>query len=297
MYASCATPQDYTRQPLPMRLDYVSFTVQFYHVEASGVAMESRLEEQSINDSYRRALDSRQREFWAGVTGVAPLLLGAMPFGLIYGVLAITIGLPVLMAQGMSMVIFAGSAQFLTTQLLRDGAPLLVMITTAAVLNLRHMLYSASLAPHLQPLNRGWKALLAYLLTDEAYAIAITRYWRADGQPDDGQQSSKYKHWFVLGTGLALWVTWQISTAVGIFMGAQIPDAWSLDFAMPLTFIAIVVPALRDHATVGSALVAGTVVVLTLTMPLKLGLVTAMVMGILAGYAIERITKAITKTK
>ncbi len=259
--------------------------------------MESRLEEQSSNNSHRGAPESRQREFWAGVTGVAPLLLGAMPFGLIYGVLAITIGLPVLMAQGMSTVVFAGSAQFLTTQLLRDGAPLLVIIITAAVLNLRHMLYSASLAPHLQPLNRGWKALLAYLLTDEAYAIAITRYWQADGQHDSAQNSSKYKHWFVLGTGLALWITWQISTAVGIFMGAQIPDAWSLDFAMPLTFIAIVVPALRDRATLGSALVAGSVVVLALAMPLKLGLVTAMVLGILAGYAIERITKAIATTK
>lgn len=255
--------------------------------------MASRLEEQNINDSQIVAVGSRPREFWAGVRGVAPLLLGAMPFGLIYGVLAITIGLPTAMAQGMSMIIFAGSAQFLTTQLLRDGAPLVVIIITAAVLNLRHMLYSASLAPHLQPLNRGWKALLAYLLTDEAYAIAITRYWQADGQQDHAQNTSQYKHWFVLGTGLALWITWQISTAVGIFMGAQIPDAWSLDFAMPLTFIAIVVPALRDRATLGAAVVAGTVVVLALAMPLKLGLVTAMVMGILAGYGIERITKSV----
>ncbi len=257
--------------------------------------MESPLAEQNIDEHRAVASGSRQREFWAGVVGVAPLLLGASPFGLIYGVLAVTIGLPAIMAQGMSTVIFAGSAQFMTTQLLRDGAPLLVIIVTAAVLNLRHMLYSASLAPHLQGLHRGWKALLAYLLTDEAYAIAITRYWQASEQPASVPQSSNHKHWYVLGTGLALWITWQISTAVGIFLGAQIPAAWSLDFAMPLTFIAIVVPALRDRATVGAAVTAGAVVVLTLTMPLKLGLVTAMVAGILAGYGIEQITKAIAR--
>ncbi|MEZ4677669.1 MAG: AzlC family ABC transporter permease [Caldilineaceae bacterium] len=193
----------------------------------------------------------------------SPLLLGAMPFGLIYGVLAVTIGLPVHMAQGMSVIVFAGSAQFITTQLLRDGAPLVVIAITAAVLNIRHMLYSASLAPYLQHLHRGWQALLAYLLTDEAYAIAITRYWEAPGQTPVVEPSANQTHWFVLGAGLALWVTWQISTAVGVFLGSQVPAAWSLDFAMPLTFIAIVVPALRDRATIGAALVAGTVVMVT----------------------------------
>jgi len=253
--------------------------------------MDVQLTEQRINEAVVNAAGSRQHEFWAGVVGVAPLLLGAMPFGLIYGVLAVAIGLPVAMAQGMSVIVFAGSAQFMTSQLLRDGAPLLVIVITAMVLNLRHMLYSASLAPHLQQLNHGWKALLSYLLTDEAYAIAITRYWQADAPssmpqdeaPSHATEEGDFRHWFVFGTGLALWATWQISTAIGVFLGAQIPASWSLDFAMPLTFIAIVVPLLRDRATLGTALVAGGVVLLTLAMPLKLGLVTAMVVGILAG--------------
>jgi 4-azaleucine resistance transporter AzlC len=206
---------------------------------------------------------------------------------MIYGVLAISIGLPTAAAQGMSSVIFAGSAQFITTQLLRDGAPLLVIVLTAAVLNLRHMLYSASLAPHLQQLNRGWQALLAYLLTDEAYAIAITRYWR-DAERQPPVPIGRYNHWYVLGAGLGLWVTWQGSTALGILLGAQIPAAWSLDFAMPLTFIAIVVPALRDRASVGAAVTAGVVVLLALAFPLKLGLVTAMVAGIFVGYVLDR---------
>lgn len=224
---------------------------------------------------------SRGSEFWAGVMGVAPLLLGVIPFGLIYGVLAVSIGLAVPMAQGMSALVFAGSAQFITAQLLRDGAPLLVIVATALVLNLRHLLYSASLAPYLQSLNRGWKALLAYLTTDEAYAVAISHYL-------DGRHAPTWKHWYFLGAGLALWVVWQLSTAVGVFLGAQIPAAWSLDFALPLTFIAIVIPALKDRATAGTALVAGITVLLTLQLPLKLGLMTAMLVAIAAGALLDK---------
>lgn len=225
---------------------------------------------------------SRTHEFLAGVSGVAPLLLGVVPFGLIYGVLAVNAGLPVTMAQSMSLVVFAGSAQFITTQLLQDGAPLLVILLTAVIVNLRHILYSASLAPYLQERNRGWKALLSYLLTDEAYAVVITRY------AGKRMQDRTYAHWYFLGTGLGLWITWQLSTAVGVFLGAQIPASWSLDFALPLTFIAITVPLLRDRALQATALVAGGVACLALTMPLKLGLVTAILVAIGVGYVVEQ---------
>ena len=223
---------------------------------------------------------SRRQELLAGLSGVAPILVGVIPFGLIYGVLAIGAGLPTSMAQGMSLIVFAGSAQFITTQLLHEQAPLLVILLTAAVVNLRHLLYSASVAPHLRKLNRGWQALLAYLLTDEAYVVAITRYMAPGNR--------RYAHWYFLGTGSGLWLTWQISTAVGVFLGAQIPEAWSLDFALPLTFIALIVPALKDRASGVTALVAATVVLLALTMPLKLGLMTAILAAITVGYGVER---------
>ena len=267
--------------------------------------MDALTEKYQIDNSIAAIRGRRWQEFRAGLIDVTPLLLGAMPFGLIYGVLAISAGLPTTMAQAMSSIVFAGSAQFITAQLIRDGAPLLVIIVTAAVLNLRHVLYSASLAPYLQHLNRGWKALLAYLLTDEMYAIAITRYWKGDGERESeadprgqaasSQSASDQKHWYVFGVGIGLWVTWHISTAVGIFLGAQIPASWSLDFAMPLTFIAIVVPALRDHASVGTAIVAGGAALLALTLPLKLGLVTAMVVGIGTGYVVELVLSRSTK--
>jgi 4-azaleucine resistance transporter AzlC len=228
------------------------------------------------------ALPTRWQEWSAGVRGVAPLLIGVIPFGLIYGVLAVEAGLPTSMAQGMSIVVFAGSAQFITTQLVHDHAPLWVILFTAAVVNVRHMLYSASIAPYLQQLHRGWRALLSYLLTDEAYVIAITRYRT---QPSG---ISPYAHWYFLGVGLGLWITWQLSTAVGVFLGARVPASWSLDFTLPLTFIALVVPALKDRATVVTAIVAGAIALVALTMPLKLGLMTAILVAIGSGYMVER---------
>lgn len=213
-----------------------------------------------------------------------PTLLGVIPFGLIYGVLALGADLSVAQAQGMSSIVFAGSAQFVAAQMFRAGAPASVLLMTAAVINLRHMLYSASVAPYLQPLSWRWKALLAYLLTDEAYAVAITHY----AAPETAASSHTHRRWYYLGAGLALWTVWQISTAIGIALGAQVPASWGLDFALPLTFIALVVPALRDQPAVGAALTAGLVAVTAHGLPYKLGLILAAICGIAAGLWLER---------
>jgi len=233
---------------------------------------------------------TRWREFLAGCRDEGPILLGVAPFGMIYGILALSAGLPAAGAQAMSAVIFAGSAQFITAQLIRDGVPGAVIVLTVFVVNLRHALYSASLAPYLRHLNGWWKALLAYLLTDEAYAVAVTRYARdGDGvaplrRQGQGQETiSPWRHWYFLGAGLTLWASWQVSTAVGVFLGAVVPERWSLDFTLPLTFIALVFPALRDRAGIAAALTAGAVALLALGLPFKLGLIVAAAAGIAAG--------------
>ncbi len=194
------------------------------------------------------------------------MLIGAAPFGIIYGVLAIGAGLPVMLAQAVSLIIFAGSAQFIAAQLIGAGASGLVIVFTTFIVNLRHALYSASLSPYLKELPRGWKWALSYLLTDEAYAAAIAHYRDNAGQAN--------KHWYFLGAGLGLWTCWQASTAVGIFLGTEIPPEWSLDFTLALTFIALVVPALRTRADVAAALVGGVVAVTAFGLPYKLGLIT-----------------------
>lgn len=223
---------------------------------------------------------SPQTEFWAGVLAEAPILLGVIPFGLIYGVLAIGAGLPPLLAVAMSSIVFAGSSQVIGVQLIKSGAPGFIIVLTTLVVNLRHMLYSASTAPHIQHLSARWKWALAYLLTDEAYVVGITRYNQTDVTP--------HKHWYFLGAGLTLWSTWQLSSAVGVWLGASIPAHWSLDFTLALTFIALVFPALRDKASIASALAAGAVAVLAVGLPLNLGLLAAALTGIVVGLVVEK---------
>lgn len=219
------------------------------------------------------------REALAGAGASIPLMVGVVPFGLIYGALAVRLGVPGTIAQAMSSVIFAGSAQFVALPLIAGAAPGFVIVLTVLVVNLRHALYSASVAPHVRSLPRGWKAILAYLLADEAYAIAISHY--------QSESDARHKHWFFLGAGLMLWTTWQASTGVGILLGTQVPAGWSLEFAMPLTFIAMVVPMIKTRAHGLAALAAGATGVLALGLPYRLGLMLAAVVGIGVGMLVE----------
>jgi len=224
-------------------------------------------------------MNEQEKNFWAGIRAEIPILLGVIPFGMIYGALALNAGLSKFASQMMSSIVFAGSAQFVTAQLVHEAAPGLVIVLTIAVVNLRHILYSASLAPYLSSLSTRWKLLLSYLLTDEAYAPTIIKY-EQDGMTPLG-------HWFLLGAGITLWTTWQISTWVGIYLGAAIPDSWSLDFALPLTFIAMVVPVLKGRPYIAAALSAGVTALIANGLPYRLGLILAAIVGILVGIFLE----------
>lgn len=224
---------------------------------------------------------SPRAELWAGVRTELPIALGVIPFGLIFGVIALASGLSPVLAASMSSIIFAGSAQFIGSQMIGAGAPALIVILTTLVVNLRHVLYGFSLGLQTGHLPRRWRWLLAYLLTDEAYAAAIVHY-------RDEAISLAHKHWFWLGSGFTLWGVWQLSSFAGVFLGARVPASWSLDFTLALTFIGIVVPGLRDHPSRAAALAAGVVAVLAFGLPYKLGLMLAAVAGILVGVFIER---------
>lgn len=227
-------------------------------------------------------MNEKRKYFWEGVRAEIPLLIGVFPFGMIYGALALDAGLSTTAAQMMSSMVFAGSAQFITAQLVRDSTPGFVIVLTIAVVNLRHMLYSASLAPYLASVSTRWKMLLSYLLTDEAYAPSIIHY--------ENEVIKPFSHWFLFGAGAALWINWQISTALGIFLGAAIPDSWSLDFALPLTFIAMVVPVLKNRSAVAAAVSAGCVALATNSLKYGLGLILAALVGIAVGTFLENKT-------
>jgi len=223
----------------------------------------------------------KRSEFASGVRAEAPILVGVVPFGMIYGAVAGAAGLPDALAVAMSSVVFAGSAQFVGAQLIGAGAPAFVLLLTTFVVNLRHLLYSASLAPQVRHLPTRWRLLLAYLLTDEAYAVTVLRY------TESSQSSAPMRHWYFLGSGLALWASWQMSTLVGVVLGAQVPPGWSLDFALALTFIGLVVPTLRHRPHSGAALSAGLVAVAAAGWPYRLGLMAAALTGIIVGVVLE----------
>jgi 4-azaleucine resistance transporter AzlC len=235
----------------------------------------------SAQDAAQIRMLSSRTEFLNGCKAELPILLGDLPFGMFYGVLALQAGLPPVLAWAMSSIVFAGSAQFIGMQLIAQGAGGLVIVATTFVVNLRHALYSASMAPFIKQVSLRWKVLLAYLLTDEAYAVTITRFT----QPDSS--TSLNKHWYYFGAGITLWTSWQLSTAVGIIVGQLIPESWSLDFTLALTFIALVVPNLKDRASVAAAVSAGIMAAFSYMWPYKLGLFAAAITGIVIGMLVE----------
>lgn len=228
---------------------------------------------------------TRRRAFSNGFLAIAPIIPGVIPFGMICGITAVKAGLSPAAALGMSVFIFAGASQLATVQLLTQGALPVVIVFTALVINLRFAMYSASLAPHLQHLPKRWRWLMAYLLTDQGYAMTINHYL------SDKPTAQTHKHWFYFGTGVAMWGVWQPATIAGILLGTTIPASWSLDFAIPLTFMALLIPGLRDRPTLVAALVGGGVAVLAAGLPFNLGLVLAAVSGIGAGLATETIAQ------
>lgn len=225
-------------------------------------------------------IPSPREEFVAGAREIAPVLLGAIPFGFVAGVAAIASGLSPLEGMALSVLSFSGIAQLIVCQLIAAQSPVLVAIAAGAVVSLRHMMYSAAVAPHLAHLTTGWRTLLAFLMTDQSFAMTVKHF----SEPGDARN----RHWNVLGSSLTLYVFWQVAVLVGIVLGAQVPTTWSLDFAVVLTFIALLVPAVRTRADLAAAIVAAGVALVAAGLPFRLALVVASIAGIAAGMAIER---------
>jgi len=228
------------------------------------------------SSSDRQTLD-RTTELRHGARDTLPLLLGAAPFGLIFGALAASSPLGIAGALAMSALVFAGSAQFIALSLLASGASGLVVVFTTLVVNLRHLLYSASLQPQVARLPQRWRMLLAFWLTDETYAAVHHRYARDDGAP--------FKHWYTAGSGAAMYVNWLGWTAAGAWLGQASPALahLGLEFALVATFVGIVVPLLRERPSLAVALTSAAVALLARGLPYKLGLLCAALAGVLVG--------------
>jgi len=222
--------------------------------------------------------------FVSGAKAIVPVLFALLPFGVAFGATAIGSGLSTLEALGMSVFVFAGAAQLAAIPLISAGASVAVVVLTVLIVNLRLTLYSASLAPHFRHLPAGWKGLLSYLLTDQAYAATITRF-------DDGQIEEPDKRWYYLGVAMPIGVVWLTATMLGIFLGAWASEGWSLDFVLPLIFIALAVPAIKDRMTTAAALSAGVAAVFAAALPLNLGLITSALVGVVGGLVAESVAE------
>jgi 4-azaleucine resistance transporter AzlC len=225
----------------------------------------------------------QKKEFLSGARDTFPLLLGALPFGLIYGAVAATSGLSMLAAVAMSAFVFAGASQFIAVGLVAAQTPVAIIVLTTFIVNLRHMLYSATLLPYLKNLPQKWRIPLAFWLTDETFAVTVHRFQKND--------SSACKHWYQLGSSIAMYLNWQFWCFLGLALGNRIPDAqsWGLDVAMPVTFIGMIIPFVKTMPVAVCVLTAGAAALLTLAMPYKLGIVVSAFAGIASGLMAQRI--------
>lgn len=236
-----------------------------------------------------RAMQSMtaRQAFAAGARDVLPLVVGIVPFGLVAGIAAVELGMGPAGASLFSMVVFAGSAQLAAIDLLARDAPLLVVVGTMAVINARHLMYAAALAPWLHDVPLARRVPVGYLLTDQTFAVSVARFASTSVEPG-ARSPARVRLAFVLGVAAPLWLNWLVTTLLGALGGAVVPDSWPLDFAIPLVFLALLVPAVTDRPTLVAAAVSGTVAVAGAGLPANLGLVVGALAGIAGGLLAGR---------
>lgn len=225
----------------------------------------------------------RSPHFIAGLRACLPVLPGVAAFGAISGVAMVGAGLSPWLAVVMSVVVFAGTSQLASLQLLGAGAPLGVIFLAGLILNLRFMLYSLSISPHLQGLRPRARWLGSYFLSDNGYAHAIARIASQPTAPGHAE--------YFMGACTGIWMTWELATVAGIVVGAGVPASGSLEFVVVLTFTALAVASIRDRAAAVAAVAAGITAIVAIDLPFRLGLIAAAVAGIVAGVVAERWTR------
>ena len=219
-------------------------------------------------------------EFNAGLRAGLSLLIAIVPFGLVTGVAMAAAGIPPLEAMAMSVLVYAGAAMLAAVQLIAEGAPALVVVLAAFVVNLRLFMYSASMRPYFAGESLARRLVVSYTLVDNPYALFLQRFGTRPEAPG--------KFAYFVGLAIPVWLCWQATVAAGLLLGNQLPAAWKLEFAAPLAFIAMSIPLLRDKPMVAAAVSAGATAVLAHGLPLRLGLALAAVVGIAVGVLSER---------
>jgi 4-azaleucine resistance transporter AzlC len=186
-----------------------------------------------------------------GIVDVSPLMIPVVPFGIIYGVIGMELGIGPYMTLGMSIIIFGGASQIVLLQLFSGGASSLVIMSSVAAVNARHILYGAVLSEYISSLRLSWKIILSYVLVDQAFAVSNIYFKK--------NKNDKNKHYHLLGAGFTCWTIWQISTILGIVLGSIVPDELGLSFTISLTFLALLIGDFRKFKNIIVMLVSGIV--------------------------------------
>ncbi len=228
-------------------------------------------------------MTSNLRIFLKGIMDVSPLMIPVVPFGLIFGVIAIDLGFSPIETMGMSIIIFGGASQIILLQLFSGGASSLVIISSVGAVNSRHLLYGAVVSEHLSDLKLFWKILISYFLVDQAFA-------RSNEYFKNNNNSNKYFH--LIGGGVTCWIIWQTTTFLGIVVGSFIPEKLGLSFAVPLTFLALLVNDFRKLLNLVVIIISGLVATLGYNyIPYKAYVIVAGLTGLLVAMILTRIFK------
>ena len=221
--------------------------------------------------------------FTKGVIDVSPLMIPVIPFGLIFGILAIDIGFSPIATMGMSLIIFGGASQIILLQLFSGGASSLVIISSVGAVNSRHLLYGAVVSEHVSDLKLIWKIIISYFLIDQAFA-------RSNDYLKKSSEKNKYFH--LIGGGATCWVIWQSTTFLGIILGAAIPEKLGLSFAVPLTFLAILINDFRKINNLIVIIVSGMIATLGFNfIPYKAYVIVAAFFGLIVAFILTQIIK------
>jgi predicted branched-subunit amino acid permease len=186
-----------------------------------------------------------------GIVDVSPLMIPVIPFGIIYGVIGMELGLSAYMTFAMSVIIFGGASQIVLLQLFSGGASFFVTVASVGAVNSRHLLYGAVFSEYLSHLKITWKIILSYVIIDQAFAVSNT-YFKEN-------KKNEYKHYHLLGAGFTCWTIWQISTILGIVLGSVVPEELGLTFTISLTFLALLISDFRKFKNIIVMLVSGLV--------------------------------------
>ncbi|WP_028301701.1 AzlC family ABC transporter permease [Oceanospirillum beijerinckii] len=230
-------------------------------------------------------------QYWQGTRDLLPLVSGVLPFGLIAGANGVALGMNPETIMGMTLLFFAGSAQLAAYQLIQEGAPFVIILVTSVVVNLRFAIYSATFAPLLAPLKKHQRWPIAYLLSDQVYGLCAI--------PDQMAKSDGERLWYLIGVATSMWLSWILSVIGGVALGASIPAAWSLEFTIPLAFLAMLVATITRPVMLLVSTVSGVCAVLFQLLPYNSGFIVAVVTGVIAGLLLPNflLTRALSSNK